>query len=314
MYEASANLLWLNPFPVSTVAQQIAGDPPRWRIVLEAVDKFMTLEAAEERSLASPQGASKQVARLLFPITVAARCDRAVDGGTARVLGNFDVLSGHAYVWAWYLGMHRAMQARDAPLVAALWQMARTTSVHMRHGLSESQLAAWSISHSEQAHFAEGVLGDSFPAFALKCLVVLDALPLCHRGANRSGDEGQAIPVRKATAKLLDAKVVFRGAKMNVTMASAVLMFRNCVDGSALRLFADIESSHGRGVMGLHYNKIARLVQTCSEASKVAGIPASELVVASLGAIHFALRNELVRPADLSAVFLDGQSRNKAES
>ena len=57
MYEASANLLWLNPFPLGNVAQQIAGDAPQWRTLLEAVDKFMTLEAAIESSLAPPQGA-----------------------------------------------------------------------------------------------------------------------------------------------------------------------------------------------------------------------------------------------------------------
>ena len=57
MYEASANLLWLNPFMEGDTAQLIAGDVPQWRTVLEAVDKFMTLEAAMESSLAPPQGA-----------------------------------------------------------------------------------------------------------------------------------------------------------------------------------------------------------------------------------------------------------------
>ena len=133
MYEASANLLWLNPFPLGNVAQQIAGDAPQWRTLLEAVDKFMTLEAAIESSLAPPQGTSGRVARLLFPITVPACCDRAVDGGVTGVLGKFSVVAGHTYVWAWYLGMHRAMQARDVACVAALWQMARTTTVHLTH-------------------------------------------------------------------------------------------------------------------------------------------------------------------------------------
>ena len=208
MYEAAANLLWLNPFPVSTTSQHIAGDPPQWRTLLEAVDKFMTLEAAEECSLASTQGASKKIARLLFPITLPAHCDHAADGGTTRVLGNFAVVSGHAYVWAWYLGMHRAMQNKDTPLVAALWQMALTTSVHLRHGLSESQLACWSISHAEQARFTEGVMGDSFPAFALKCLAVLEVLPRCHHGATTSGEADETVTVRKATSQLLEATVV----------------------------------------------------------------------------------------------------------
>ena len=308
MYEASANLLWLNPFPLGNVAQQIAGDAPQWRPLLEAVDKFMTLEAAIESSLASSQGTSGRAARLLFPITVPACCDDAADGGVTCVLGKFRVVAGHTYVWAWYLGMHRAMQAGDVACVAALWQMARTTTVHLRHGLKESQLATWSISHAEQARATEGVLGDSFPAFALKCLAVLGEMPLCHRGAH-SSDPADGLTVRKATSKLLEAKVTFRGAKMNQTMANGVLIFRNTVDSGGLRMFADIENSHGREVMGLHYNKIVQLVQCCSAASKVVGIPAPELVEATLGALHFQLRQKLVSPEQVSVPWLVAEKR-----
>merc|ERR1711884_389223 len=210
----------------------------------------MTLDAAEECSLTLTQGDSKKSARLLLPITLPAHCDHAADGGTTRVLGNFGVVSGHAYVWAWYLGMHRAMQNKDTALVAALWQMALTTSVHLRHGLSESQRACWSISHAEQARFTEGVMGDSFPAFALKCLAVLEVLPLCHHGATTckttSVKAEDPVSVRTAITKLLDAKVVFRGAKVNATMANAVLTLRTSISSGSMRLFANIENQHGR--------------------------------------------------------------------
>ena len=94
-------------------------------------------------------------------------------------------------------------------------------------------------------------------------------------------------------------------------MAGAVLMFRSTIGSDALKLFADIEREHGREVMGVHYNKIARLVQTCSEASKVVGIAASELVDTSLGALHFALRNEIVKPAEVTLSFIDGRDPGK---
>ena len=178
----------------------------------------------------------------------------------------------------------------------------------LRHGLTESQLAIWSISHAEQARATEGVLGDSFPAFALKCLAVLGEMPLCHRGAGDS-DHADGLTVRKANSKLLDAKVTFRGAKMNQTMANGVLIFRNTVDRGGLRMFADIENSHGREVMGLHYNKIVQLVQQCSAASKVVGIPAPELVVATLGALHFQLRNKQVSPEQVSVPWLVAEKR-----
>ena len=315
MYEASANLLWLNPFPLGNVAQQIAGDAPQWRTLLEAVDKFMTLEAAIESSLAPPQGASSpgRPARLLFPITVPACCDGAVDGGSTGVLGKFNVVAGHIYVWAWYLGMYTALQARDIACVAALWQMARTITVHLRHSLMESQQAVWSIKHSEQVRATEGVLSDSFPAFALKCLAVLQEMPLCHRGARCSDqtDGGlTSMTVRKAQAKLQEAGVTFRGATMNQTMTGGVLVFRNTVGSAGMRLFSDIENSHGREVMGLHYNRILQLVQQCSTASQAVGISATELVEATLGALHFQLRNKLVSPEQVSVPWLVAEKRD----
>ena len=154
-------------------------------------------------------------------------------------------------------------------------------------------------------------MGDSFPAFALKCLAVLEVLPRCHHGATTSGEADETVTVRKATSQLLEANVVFRGAKVNATMASAVLTFRTSINSGSMRLFANLENQHGREVMGLHYNKIARLVQTCTEASKIVGSSASELVEASLGAIHFALRNDILKPADVTIPLLDGQDRNK---
>ena len=42
----------------------------------------------------------------------------------------------------------------------------------MRHGLSERKLAIWSIQSAEQSRFKEGVLGDTLPAVAMKCLPV----------------------------------------------------------------------------------------------------------------------------------------------
>ena len=92
---------------------------------------------------------------------------------------------------------------------------------------------------------------------------------------------------------------------MNHTMANTVLMFRNITERS-MKLFADIESSHGRDVLALSYNKIGRLVQACTEGSKVTGVIAADLMEASLDAISFALRQDSLKPADVTLNFLDG--------
>ena len=207
MYEASANLLWLNPFPRTTMAQQIAGNPPSWSQLTEAVALFMTNDAAQEQTLAEAplapsQGRHKRIMRMISPLAVPAHCEQADSGGATGILGMFDVVTGHLYLWAWYLGMYQAMRAEDATLVASLWQMALTTSVHLRHGLSESKLAIWSIQSAEQSRFQDGVLGDTFPAFAMKCLPTIGELDVSNSKAQiKMAEAGWSSAARKPTRR-----------------------------------------------------------------------------------------------------------------
>ena len=314
LYEASANVTWLNPFPVSDVAQCIAGDVPTWAQVVEAADLFMSRTAAQDKvTLASPQGSSSRVQRMLFPIVVPAHCATPDVAAATKVLGNFTVVAGHLYVWAWYLGMHRALVAQDIELAASLWQMGLTTSVQLRHGLTDAQLATWSINAAEQARFAEGVLTDTFPAFAAKALTAIGA-SAASQGAPSALAPPQGAQAKQPAPELTgerlrmkcnDLNIVFRGSKVSKAMAAAILMFKTSISPKALQHFQDIELTHGRDVLSMHYNKISRLVQICGEASKHVGISTPELVEASLDALHFALRGDLVKPNDVTAVYLD---------
>ena len=85
LYQASANVIWLNPFPVSNAAQCIAGDVPTWSQVVEAANLFMSNSAAQDKvSLAAHSGTSVQ--RILFPITVPAHCASPDAGAATGVL------------------------------------------------------------------------------------------------------------------------------------------------------------------------------------------------------------------------------------
>ena len=319
LYQASANVIWLNPFPVNNAAQCIAGDVPTWSQVVEAANLFMSKSAAQDKvSLASPQGSHvTSVQRMLFPITVPAHCASPDVGAATGVLGNFTVVAGQIYVWAWYLGMHRALVSDDVELAASLWQMGLTTSVQLRHGLTEAQLATWSIQTSEQARHAEGVLCDTFPAFATKALTAMGLGAVApQQGASSAlatPQGAQAKPAldnmsaEKVRIKLGDLGVTFRSSKVNKTMATAVLMFRTSISQTALKYLHDIEATHGKDVLSMHYNKISRLVQLCTEASKYVGLSTQSLVEASLDTLHFSLRNDLVKPQEVTLNFLDNQ-------
>ena len=47
--------------------------------------------------------------------------------------------------------MFGAIEGKDMLHAASLWQMALTVTVQLRHGLSDAQKAAWSISCAELA-------------------------------------------------------------------------------------------------------------------------------------------------------------------
>ena len=220
-------------------------------------------------------------------------------------------------MWAWYLGMHRALVSNDVHLAASLWQMGLTTSVQLRHGLTDAQLATWSIQTSEQARHAEGVLADTFPAFAAKALTAMGLGAVApQQGASSAlatPQGAQAKPAldnmsaEKVRIKLGDLGVTFRNSKVNKTMAAAVLMFRTSISPKALQYLHDIELTHGKDVLSMHYNKISRLVQLCTEASKYVGLSTQSLVEASLDTLHFSLRNDLVKPQEVTLNFLDQQ-------
>ena len=149
MYEASANLLSLHPFAVGGAAQHIAGAPPSWKNLWQAMAFSFSAEGRQDHALATTQGAG--VKRLVFPITIPAHCPAPEAGSAAGTLGSFSVISGHIYLWAWYLAMFGALQGKDMLHAASLWQMALTVTVQLRHGLSDAQKAAWSISCAELA-------------------------------------------------------------------------------------------------------------------------------------------------------------------
>ena len=292
LYEAAANIVWLNPFPADDVAQVISGDPPEWQQVVQVADAFMCLDADQAGALAPPQGKSR-IKRLIFPVVLPVHVRNVEAAGRAMGLATLPVVSGQIYVLAWFLGMYRALSLGDIPWVAALWQMGLTTSVQARHSLGAEGLALWSIQSSEGARILEGVIGDTFQAFALKCLRCL---------------KDPQVSDAKASKILTDLGVTFRGAKPNKSMAAAVLLFRTGVDAKCLSLLRDIEQAggkDGKDIFSTGYSKLARVVQVCQEAAKAMDEPPAKLLAYVLGAIAFDLRMEEVTASELTVAKLD---------
>jgi len=140
MYEAGCNLLWCNPFPASQDAMVIAGDRVLWDHVREAAEVHFS-------ALAAPQG--RAISRLVFPISLPIHVDddKVIQGGIFPSV--LPLVSGHVYVYAWWVAMFKALDAGSMSDVAALWQCALIVTVTVRMGMSQADLAIFSIQQSE---------------------------------------------------------------------------------------------------------------------------------------------------------------------
>lgn len=285
LYEAAVNILWLNPFPADDDAAVIAGDPPLWTQVVQVAETHMSLEASQAKSLAASQGQSK-VARILFPVVVPVHAPNVEFAGASAFNMALPVVAGQVYIYGWYLALFRALQGKDIPRAAALWQAGLTTSVQLRAGLRTEQLAVWSIQSSETRKAQDQLFTDSFSAFALKALKLVT-------------EDSKAVKV------LGDAGITFRGSKVNKSMVTAIMMFRDSIDARGLAILRQIELSHGRDVFSSGYVKLARVVQTCTEVSRWGNENASEVINFVLGFLEFALRMEEVKASELTVASLD---------
>ena len=296
MYEAAVNILWLHAFYKSTT---ISGDPPTWLTVVEIRDKEMIAAASAHVSVRA------EVPHIVFPITVPAIVDRtsaakqpADSPGSTAGHRFLRVLSFEAYVWAFYLAMYDALTAKDAKMVAALWQCCLTATVHVRVNLTRPQQALWSIECSETNKAKERVCSDSFPAFSSKVLVVLEG-----------------VTDKEAMKYLLDGNVTFNGSKANKSMVAAILLFRDAFNSDSLALLRAMEKRHGKDMLTSGYVKLARIVQLCSEHAKAIGAIASlqstgDVVLFMLEYLDFALRVNMLTPDKMTVNNLDKTREN----
>ena len=167
MYEAAGNLCWVRPFPLSKEMDIVSGDTLLWEQIARLAEQFFS-----ESAYVSFQS-STGVPQILFPIVMFVNAPREISmRSTAYFQGSLDLISGHAYLYAWWYAMFKALRDDDATLVASLWQCGLTATLHLRQGLDIKQMAAISCAQSELHKASKSKVSDTFPAFALKALLI----------------------------------------------------------------------------------------------------------------------------------------------
>ena len=174
MYEAAGNIVWARVFPVSQEMETVAGAPVAFEQVVELADHFFTTDAfVATQGTAVPEGQNAAVPRIVFPITMHVNASADLNIGNASHFNScLDLITGHAFLYAWWYAMFRAVRDDATTLVASLWQCGLTTTIHLRQGLTVQCMAGISCAQSELHKSAEKSQSDSFPAFALKALLI----------------------------------------------------------------------------------------------------------------------------------------------
>ena len=308
LYEAAGNILWCVPRPAASwgqdsadddphTAQVIAGDPPTWADV-EAVAR---LHFSHEALVASCSE-SGSVGRLVFPIVVPVHVS-TVSAAAVPEKG-MAVISGHVYLYGWYLAVFRAVAQRDEKLLAALWQVGLTTTIFVRLNLKPHELAVFSMQQSEARKTQKNVYSDTFVAFSLKAMLVM-------RGA-QGGCGGGPATSRGAKEQLLEAtKVTFNGAPVNKAMLGAISLFEQKISSRCIEAMRRIEKQHGKDVLSSSYTKLARIGGICTSLAPKLGRTVADLFDDTVESLEFALHLEQVKPHEVTVEYLDKPRNNK---
>jgi hypothetical protein len=143
MYEAGGSVMWLNPFPEDEAAAVIAGDTPSWAQVVDLQQLHFDPSAVAE--------SHGKMFQHIFPTAIMVHVSSLEVVSNRRCFpSSLSIVSGHVYLYAWYLGMWKALHGGNLAAVASLWRAGLTVTIHLRAGLTVGELAVLSIQQSEQ--------------------------------------------------------------------------------------------------------------------------------------------------------------------
>ena len=131
-------------------------------------------------------------------------------------------------------------------------------------------------------------MSDSFPAFAQKVLCIVP-----------KGTETNRLK------KLQELGVRFKGAPVNKSMMSTILLFEDKVDDDCVEALRGIEALAGRDTLTAGYSKLNRLVTLCSKEADALSQPCSELVLYMLQYIRFAIKFQQIQPRKVTVEWLE---------
>jgi len=147
LYEVAGNLFWVDP---ELVEVRFPMEDPAWSWVHEAATShFHTFEYNGKK-------------RIKFPIVMPTCTGQRVGRSDFPASGQLLPLSGHAFLYSWYVAMFLALDKGNDTRVMQLFECALTVTISMFGTVEEKVLATESIRMSEMVRTQSKTLVDNF--------------------------------------------------------------------------------------------------------------------------------------------------------
>lgn len=301
LYEAGANVLWLDPGLTCAASATILSSEIGWQSLSELVSLFSMTGGG-------PGGVSPGAkTRIVFP--------GMLEGFSTAVseltLPHFDsairLLGGHPLVHAWYIAVCQALlensDAADQHL-RLLWQCGLTVTVRVLVLQDVASVMTESMCYSERLKVQERSLTDNFVTFLHKLNALLAAKNL------KLGLSHETIK------EVTQLRLQYNGAALNRTMLAAAAAIDAVMTPAAQSMLVRLELEYGRDLFSSSYNKLQRLAASAKAAassnSASSTLTSSDIFLWSLESVYASLSRGLCSPKFYTVDNIDKQKDHSA--
>ena len=180
LYEAALNVIWLDARQTQRLPFTLPMNRPSWSLVVELYNRQFSQNASGLGGV-TPDAPT----RLFFPVALPAFVvDPKMLEHTCFNEG-LHMAGGHGLVFAWYLGMWKALKLKDADMIKRLWEAGLTVTVRVRKSSATdlTTVILDSLTFSESVNVAQLAGTDSFNVFAQKLIFLHEQV---QRGESKS--------------------------------------------------------------------------------------------------------------------------------
>ena len=274
LYEAGAVLFWIDPEVADEGNFRVPSVDPTWGSVCGISEtQFKVVGEADCK-------------RIMFVVALFAMFEGTIP--EHEYVSKLTLLGGHAFVYAWYHKMYKALEDKDFALVRMLVEAALTVTLTVWSNPSDQLMAVQSMVLSEAIRVQAKVMCDSF-------ISIMDKVVLS-QGVEESG----SIP-QQCVASLQKMHVRFNGGLFNLSMLKAMNTLRGLLTDRSRELLSLIERRFGFEVLTGSYNKLRMLANGCHKSGSTG-------LEWCLETMYMALLRKNLEPGDFkNETFLKGK-------